>query len=372
MKRDQTPYILEDLKKKMVFLSGPRQVGKTWLAKSIAENYKKPLYLNFDSFDDREIIKKEGWPGATDLIIFDEIHKMDGWKNFIKGVFDKKPEQLHILVTGSARLETFRQGGDSMAGRFFNHRLLPLSYKEVPEKGVDLVDRLTTRGGFPEPFLTESDTDSERWRLQYLDGLIRTDILDFELVHNLRAVQTIVEMLRRRVGSPVSFKSIAEDVKLSPTTVTRYIEILEALYIVFRVTPFSRNIARSLLKEPKIYFFDSGMVHGDSGARFENMVAVSLLKHVYGITDYLGRMTSLNYIRTKDGEEVDFCITENDEAQKIIEVKSGGRDFAQSLKKFNKKYNIPATAVIKDLKQDFREGQIEMMRPETFLGELYM
>lgn len=372
MNRPQISYILNDLKKKMVFISGPRQVGKTWLARKVAEEYSKPVFLNYDSFDDREIIKKEAWPASTDLVVFDEIHKMEGWKNYIKGVFDKKPDALHILVTGSARLDTFRQGGDSMAGRFFNHRLLPLSYKEVPDKTVDLVEKLMLRGGFPEPFLAQSDTDSDRWRLQYTDGLIRTDILDFELVHNLRAVQTIVEMLRRRVGSPVSFKSIAEDVKLSPTTVTKYIEILESLYIVFRVTPYSRNIARSLLKEPKIYFFDNGMVMRDSGARFENMVALSLLKHVYGITDYRGRRISLNYIRTRDGEEVDFCLTETDEALQMIEVKAGGRDYGTTLKRFNAKYNIPAVAVIKDLKQDYRDGMVDVMRPETFLGKLFI
>ncbi len=372
MERAQISYIIKDLKNKMVFLTGPRQVGKTWLAKKVAEKYSRPVYLNYDSFDDREIIKKEGWPAATDLLIFDEIHKMAEWKNYVKGIYDTRPDSMHILVTGSARLETFRQSGDSMAGRFFNHRLLPLSYKEVGEKSSGLIDKLIVRGGFPEPFTSESDTDASRWRLQYIDGLIRTDVLDFERVHDLRAVQTIVEMLRRRVGSPVSFNSIAEDVQLSPTTIKRYIDILEALYIVFRVTPYSRNIARSLLKEPKIYFFDNGMVLGDDGSRFENMMAISLLKHVFGTTDYLGKKTALHYIRTRDGEEVDFCIVENDEVKKIVEVKAGGRDFGASLKKIHGKYNLPACAVIKDLKREYKDDAIEVMRPETFLDGLFL
>ena len=372
MERSQISYILKDLEKKMVFLTGPRQVGKTWLAKKIAEQYTRPTYLNYDSFDDKNIINKAGWPAATDLLILDEIHKMANWKNFVKGIFDTKPVSLHILITGSARLDTFRQTGDSMAGRFFNHRLLPLSYKEIDSKNSGIINKLISRGGFPEPFISESDIDADRWRIQYIDGLIRTDILDFEQVHNLRAVQTIVEMLRRRVGSPVSFNAIAEDVQLSPTTVKRYIDILESLYIVFKITPYSRNIARSLLKEPKIYFYDNGMVLGDDGARFENMMAISLLKHVWGITDYLGKKTELQYIRTKDGEEVDFCIVENDEAKKIIETKSGGKDYGSTLNKIHLKYNLPACAVIKDLNREFRDGTIEVMKPETFLGDLFL
>jgi predicted AAA+ superfamily ATPase len=372
MERAQTPYILRDLKKKMVFLIGPRQVGKTWLAKKIAEQYKNPLYLNYDRFEDREMIKKEGWPDKTDLLILDEIHKMPEWKNYVKGVFDTKSNKLHLIVTGSARLETFRQTGDSMAGRFFRHRLYPLSYKELPEKEPGLIEKLIERGGFPEPFCARDPVDVERWRNQYVDGLIRTDVLDFERVHDLRIIQTVLELLRRRVGSPVSFNSIAEDVQASPNTIKRYVEIMEALFIVFRITPYSRNIARSLLKEPKIYFFDTGMVIGDDGAKFENMIALSLLKHVCGMTDYLGKQMDLMYIRTKDGEEVDFCIVEKDMPVRIVEVKAGGKDFGTSLKKIHKHYGFPAVAVIKNLKREFKEDGIPVMPAEGFCGELFM
>jgi hypothetical protein len=297
---------------------------------------------------------------------------MSEWKNFIKGIFDTKPESLHIIVTGSARLETFRQGGDSLAGRFFRHRLLPFSYKEVQQKGASAVERLITRGGFPEPFITDSDVDADRWRSQYVDGLVRTDVLDFERVHDLRAIKTVLELLRRRVGTPVSLSGIAGDVQVSPNTVKRYIEILEALYIIFRITPYSRNIARSLLKEPKIYFFDTGMVTGDDGALFENMIAVSLLKHVYGISDYLGRQADLQYLRTKDGEEVDFCIVENSVPVQIVEVKAGGRDFGTSLKKYHMKYGFPAVAVIKNLNREFKEGDIDVLKATGYLDGLFL
>lgn len=127
MERFQEAAILLDLKKKMVFLCGPRQVGKTWLAKKIASDFPKSVYLNYDRLEDREIIRREGWRSSAELLVLDEIHKMKGWKNYLKGVFDTRDPHLKILVTGSSRLEMFRHAGDSLAGRFFRHRLLPFS-----------------------------------------------------------------------------------------------------------------------------------------------------------------------------------------------------------------------------------------------------
>ncbi|HLD22071.1 MAG TPA: ATP-binding protein, partial [Patescibacteria group bacterium] len=306
MKRTQYAAILKDLRKKMVFLVGPRQAGKTYLAKKIATSFQHPVYLNYDKRADRKIIQDEAWLESTDLLILDELHKMPDWKTYIKGVFDTKTAHLCILVTGSARLDTFRSGGESLAGRQFTHHLFPFSPAELHDTPFSKnIDRFMQRGGFPEPFLVETGEDADRWRMQYIDGLIREDILDFENIHNLRAIQLLLDMLREMVGSPISYSSIAYDVGISPMTVKKYINILESLYIVFRVTPFTKNIARSLLKEPKIYFFDTGMVLNDTGKRFENMVAVCLLKYVYERIDYRGKRTALHYLRTKEGKEVD-------------------------------------------------------------------
>src|SRR4030042_2185128 len=300
MKRKQTQKIIEDLNKKIVFLTGPRQVGKTWLAKEIGKNFNNTVYLNYDHIEDRKIIKEESWLRETELLILDELHKMKGWKNYLKGVFDTKEEKLKILVTGSARVNTFRQSGDSLAGRFYLHRLLPFSLAELNEHKEYTISRFIDRGGFPEPFLAESETEAQRWRTQYFDGLIRMDILDFGTVHDLKAVQMVLELLRRKVGSPISYSSIAEDVQISPVTVRRYMNIFHELYIIFKIAPYSKNIARSILKEPKVYFFDNGLVLGEEGAKFENFVAVSLLKHVFGKADQTGKAYDLKYLRTKE------------------------------------------------------------------------
>ena len=210
MNRRRGPKAKKDLNSKIVFLTGPRQVGKTWLARKIAKEFSHPVYLNYDSRGDREIIEKEAWLNSTDLLVLDEIHKMPGWKTYIKGVFDTKLEKMKMLVTGSARLEYFRQTGDSLAGRFFTHRLFPFSPGELAADGAapDL-DRLTSRGGFPEPFLCEDDDTARRWRKQYVDGLIREDVLDFEKFSDFKSLKLCLELLRRQVGSPVSYSSIA-------------------------------------------------------------------------------------------------------------------------------------------------------------------
>ena len=368
MERKQTNRILQDLKKKMVFLTGPRQVGKTWLAHEIAKSYSNSLYLTYDRREDRKIMETEAWLSDIDLLILDELHKMPQWKNYLKGIYDTKSERLSILVIGSALLETFRQNGDSLAGRFFRHRLLPFTPSEVdPSLVTEDLNRFMIRGGFPEPFLAEDPQDADRWRLQYIDGLIRNDILDFEKIHDLKAIQLVFDLLRQRVGSPISFTSLARDVGISPNTVKKHIQVFEALFIIFRVVPYSKNIARSILKEPKIYFYDTGLVDAEIGIKYENMVAVSLLKYVYGLEDEEGKPYHLHYLRTKEGREVDFCITHNNVAQLMIETKYADLSLSKALVQFHQKYHIPGIQLLSTLKHEKKEQAIEIRQASKYL-----
>lgn len=373
MERLQKQYILDDLKKKMVLLVGPRQAGKTWLSQDIAKEFAHPTYLNYDFIPDKNIIKNYGWLNNTDLLILDELHKMPEWKNYLKGLYDTKPESLKVLVTGSARLQIYDKIGDSLAGRYFRHRLLPLSPAELAQTHTDPdINRLIEYGNFPEPYQASEKIDAERWRLQYINSLLSTDIFEIETIKNLKAMQLVFDMLRHRVGAPISYQSIAEDVAISPITVKKYIDILEALYIVFRITPYSKNIARSLLKEPKIYFYDTALIEDRPGARLENLVAVSLLKHTYARTDYKAENCTLHYLRTKEGKEVDFAIVKDNEIEQIIEVKTTDPKPTKALQYFHTKYDHPAIQLVQSLHQNHTINNIQVLTVQDFLQNLYM
>jgi len=357
----------------MVILVGPRQVGKTWLAKEIGKRFSRIAYLNYDNFADREIMRSEGWGGNIEILILDEIHKMPDWQTWLKGIFDTRRDGMRILVIGSARMDILSHSGESLAGRYFRHRLLPFGPAELKKIGeADQLDRLMQRGGFPKPLTSDSDVDAARWRSQHIDGLLRYDVLDFKRIADFRALQLTVELLRKRVGSPVSYVSIARDVGASPTTIAKYVQLLEGMFLVFRVTPYSRDIARSLLKEPKIYFYDTAMVSADGGARLENLVAVSLLKDLWGRNDYLGEEWRLQYLRTKEGKETDFALVRDDRISHIIECKTSEGTPDGNLIYFSSKYSLTATQLSVTLRNDCTVRGIEMRSTARFLEELFL
>ena len=368
--------ILKDLKRKIVLLTGPRQVGKTWLAKKIMTHYKNPLYLNYDSFKDQKVIHKQSWLESSDLIVFDEIHKMDQWKNYIKGIFDTRPGHRNILVTGSARLQKINRSGDSLAGRCFSHTLLPFSVFELSrlDKSISF-NKLLNRGGFPEPLLiSKNENETERWREQYIFSLIREDIPDFKNIQHYQKMKTLLYLLRESVGSPISIHSLCQSLKLDHKTVSKYITVLEDLFIVFQVLSFSKHISRSLSKARKIYFYDFAFIEpSKKGQRLENLVALHLLNHcTYMQETKPSEALSLYYLRTKDQKEVDFLLTKKDSPQLMIEVKTKDRDFSKSLLYFHDKYSISGKQICLNLKrpQQIKGKQIVSENLQSFLLSL--
>ena len=375
MERTLTPFLKEDLEQKMILLTGPRQVGKTYLSRQLMKSFRRPVYLNYDNITQAGFIRKASWPIDTDYLILDEIHKMSNWKSYLKGTYDTKDASMALLVTGSARMETFRQSGDSMAGRYLRFRLHPFSVSELktllpPREALTLLNQL---GGFPEPFLSGSDRKASRWRNQYFTDLVREDIMDFSRIQEINTIRLMVELLRERTGSPFSLNSIAGDLQISPNTVKKYLDILESLYIVFTVRPYHRNIARSILKEPKVYFFDSAYIKGDEGARLENTAACCLLKHCHYQQDVLGRSMQLHYLRTKDKKEVDFLISQDNTPIEMVEVKLSDRTISKPLSYFKQRYShIKAVQIVQNLRQDeySRDRDIHILNAGNYLAAL--
>ena len=365
-----------DLKRKMVLLSGARQAGKTTLARDLIASFSQGQYLNWDVLEDRGIIQRRSWNVDSQLLIFDEIHKMPDWKNWLKGLSDARRPDQGILVTGSARLDTFRQGGPSLAGRYFAYRLHPLSVAELCRQQAyepqAALERLLERGGFPEPFLADSHIDAERWRRQYFTDLVREDILDFARLREIKTMRLFLQLLRSRVGSPLSLANIAHDLAVSSSTLKNYLDILEALHIVFSIRPWHQRVARALSRRVKVYFYDTGLVLGDQGVRLENLLASSLLKHVEFLQDSQGADAELHYLRTKDGSELDFVIAHDQQPHTLIECKASSAKPSSALKRFARELQpTEALQLVANLRQpqSLPEG-IEVKSMATWLAQL--
>ena len=375
MKRYLDNRVRQDLQKKMVVLTGPRQIGKTTLSQQLLTEFPGGQYLNFDVAAHREIIQNQNWRQSAPLLVFDEIHKMPDWKSWLKGVYDGRSPGQTMLISGSARMDTFRQAGESLAGRYFRLRLHPLSVREwcdayqvLPQVALT---HLLSRGGFPEPALADKDTEAQRWRNEYFTDLLREDVLEFSRLKEVNAMRLFAEMLRSRVGSPLSLASMSRDLHISSITLKKYLDILEALFIVFVVRPWHRNIARATLQAPKVYFYDTGLVQGDEGLRFENLVACHLLKNIQWQQDTRGAEVGLHYIRTKDDSEVDFCVSEGNTLTHLLECKLADTKPHRALTKFSEQWpQARAVQLVRECKAEVDVGNLEIRDAAQWLAAM--
>lgn len=312
----------------MVFLGGPRQVGKTTFSQSLLKKYKTghPAYLNWDDVEQRKKILEKNWPIDESLIIFDELHKYARWRNFIKGFYDTQKGSHSFLIMGSARLDYYRKGGDSLLGRYHYYRMHPFSARELGGSDQD-IKGLLKYGGFPEPLFKQSEKTLRRWQLQRLERVVREDLIDLERVKEVSLLERLADALPDRVGSPLSVKNLAQDLQVDFKTADRWIHILENLYYAYRIPPFGSPRIKAVKKEQKLYLWDWSVV-GSEGAKLENFVAGHLLKFCHFVEDTEGHKMELRFLRDVYKREIDFIVLKNKKPLFAVECKSGEKQLS--------------------------------------------
>ncbi len=383
----------------MVFISGPRQVGKTTLAQMLVDITDNYLYINWDNVDSREKVLS----GPTKLVanlnldkphkkkpilVLDEIHKYEQWSTFVKGLYDEYKNKIRIIVTGSARLNIYRRGGDSLMGRYFLYRMHPLTVGELASNEVskDLfrkpkkiskkkLDQLFTFGGFPAPFLSNDEEFSNRWHDLRHQQVMNQDLHDISNIHSIARIEVLIKILRQQIGQLLNYSTLSNHLRVDDKTLRNWMEILEELFYSFRIQPWSKNIARSLLKNPKLYLWDWSTVE-EEGHKLENFVASHLLKAVHFWTDRGKGTYELYFIRDKDKHEVDFLVVENQEPFMLIEVKKSMKEpLSDNLKRFSKqispKYTFQLAYDMPYIDFDVRNLKEPMIIPMiSFLSQL--
>ena len=343
MQRYLKNQIVADLATKMVFLGGPRQVGKTTLALSLLEqaNEEHAAYLSWDDPIDRKRLLSGALPAAQPLVILDEIHKYRSWRNLVKGLYDKHKSTRRFLITGSARLDYYRRGGDSLQGRYHYLRLHPLSLGELGGAAEPELVRLLEFGGFPEPYLTADKTAWRRWQRERLKRVVSDDLIGLEKVEDITSLELLMGLLPQRVGAPLSVRNLAGDLEVAPKTVQRWLMILDNLYYSFRISPYGFPKIRAVKKEQKLYLWDWSQCE-DQAARFENLVASQLLKYCHFVEDTQGFDMQLRYIRDHDKREIDFVVLKEKKPLFAVECRLGDRNLSSNISYFAARTPIPA------------------------------
>lgn len=367
--------VADDLMSRMVFIGGPRQVGKTTFALSMlgdTQTESSPAYLNWDDLTDRENILAGRLPPNQSRVILDEIHKYARWRNLVKGLFDKNKSSLSFIVTGSARLDYYRKGGDSLQGRYHYYRLHPFSVMECEAKpGKEVVAQLLRFGGFPEPFLNASERFHRRWLREQSNRVLHEDLRDLEHVREVSLLELLLHHLPACVGSPLSVNSLSKLLQVAHESVERWLTIFDRLYLSYRICPFGAKRVRAVKKEKKLYFWDWSRIE-NPGARFENMVASHLLKYCHFLEDTEGYEMELRYIRDTDKREIDFVVLKNARAEFAVECKSGDREASPACRYFRERTDIPRFYQVHLGERDFGnpDSGTRVMPFESFCREL--
>ena len=358
---------------KMVFLGGPRQVGKTTLALSLlgpGADERHPAYHNWDDPRMRARIREAQLPPHEPLLIFDELHKYARWRNLVKGIWDTEKSSRRIIVTGSARLDFYRKGGDALTGRYRYFRLHPFSLPELdPDGKAASLDQLLRFGGFPEPLFAQDEREHRLWQRDRLSLVVGEDLRDLERVRELSLVEHLVDLLPARVGAPLSIANLRQDLEVDHKTVERWLQMLENLYVCFRVAPFGGPRIRAVKKERKVYLWDWSAVE-DPGARLENLVASQLLKYCHFIEDTEGHPMELRFLRDTDKREVDFVVLQGRRPLFAVECKTGAQGVGASVRYFADRTPIPRFFQVHRGSADFSQGKVRVLPLATFCREL--
>ncbi len=368
--------IQDALQKKMVFISGPRQVGKTTLAlRCLSASAKEdhPGYLNWDYAPHAALLRTGDFLPDEPVIVLDEIHKYKFWRRTVKGLYDTRKTRQKIVVTGSARLDFYRKGGDSLLGRYRHFRLHPLSFGELYQGGNsdEVVNRLLQFGGFPEPYFAQDEAEHRIWSRDRMQKIIREDLRDLANVREISLLEQLADILPSKAGGILSIKSLAEDLEVDHKTVQRWLQIFESLYISFRIAPYGSPKIRAVKKEQKIFLWDWSTI-SDPGARWENMIACQLLKYCHYIEDTLGHTMELRFLRDTDKREVDFVLLKDRKPIMAIECKSGDKAISPHLFYFSERTSIPAFYQIHRGSRTAQKGSIKVLPFADFCRQLDM
>ena len=383
----------------MALAPGPRQSGKTTVAKALCGQRKGGVYLNWDFPDDRELILRgpstliemtsnQHLAADAGFVALDEIHKLKHWKNYLKGYFDETKTQVKTLVTGSAKLDTFKKAGDSLMGRYFLYHIHPLSVAELlgrpyvpgevskPQKlSDDQWETLLEFGGFPEPYMRADSRFLNRWTQLRFQQLFEEDIHGFTRITELGKMEVFAKMLQRQSGGQLNYSHYAKLVQVDSKTIRNWVDILKGFYHIFTIQPWHKNVSRALIKEPKFYLWDWSKID-DIGSRHETMVALHLLKAVHFWQDIGLGEYGLYFLRDKDQKEVDFLVTKNEKPWILLEVKSSGKErLSANLQHFQKQvqaehvFQVAMDLPYKDI-DCFSAGKPVIVPARTLLSQL--